>query len=444
MLEAKNLDQSEQLRESLLDLARANNKEREARTEAEALLAGLYALTNYDNREKMFDSLLEILRTQLGFDKAFILAAKAGKLEVVATTSAQFSEISWPAEKVAQRMALGRPLAFFDVRLAPEWQSQSEACRQGVFSGLHLLIRDYPNPAFFICTHPQRGFFAERHRRLASRFAPLASQALINLDNRLELENANYRLQLEIKERQKAQAQVVNSSKMAALGEMAGGIAHEINTPLGALILNAEMILKKIALLPGPNEGLLKHANSVIQIGQRISKIINGLKTFSRDAKNDRREAFSVRELIEKTVELCGEKFKSHGVRLTIDDRNLDTRIDGKIIQLSQTLLNLLNNSYDAIQDFSEKWIEIRASASDSFIDIRVVDCGNGISPQNLEKLFQPFFTTKAIGKGTGLGLSISKNIVKNHGGDLFYDEKSPHTCFVIRLANSQAGRPAA
>ena len=106
----------------------------------------------------------------------------------------------------------------------------------------------------------------------------------------------------------------------------------------------------------------------------------------------------------------------------------------GRGTEISQVLVNLLNNADDAISKMPEKWIKLSVQNRSDWLEIRVTDSGHGIPPGDQKKLFQPFFTTKEIGKGTGLGLSISHGIVKNHGGELTLDTTSPNTCFVVRL----------
>lgn len=227
---------------------------------------------------------------------------------------------------------------------------------------------------------------------------------------------------------------IAHTSKMSALGEMAGGIAHEINTPLAAIILNAELIEMQNSESPEPSIEISEHLQSIINIGSKIGKIIMRIREFSRDAKNDEKENFSIDQLITMATDLCNEKFKNHGVEIIIEKDFLDININGQIVQLSQALLNLLNNSFDAIKDLKPRWIRISIALNDHNVELKVTDCGKGLSPQVVEKLFTPFFTTKRAGKGTGLGLSISKNIVEYHGGNLIYDSASINTCFIIQL----------
>ncbi|MFZ3230933.1 MAG: HAMP domain-containing sensor histidine kinase [Pseudobdellovibrio sp.] len=230
------------------------------------------------------------------------------------------------------------------------------------------------------------------------------------------------------------QQKLIASAKLSALGEMASGIAHEVNSPLGAIILSAEMIELINFESDMPNPDIARRAQTILKGGQRVSKIISGLRLFSRETSNEQKTMFSGLELIESTIIFCSEKFKKHKIELRLDDNLNDVKIYGKKTQLSQTLLNLLNNSFDAVSDLEKKWVHIKIQQTAQFVEIKVIDSGNRISNQVAEKIFQPFFTTKTVGQGTGLGLSISKGIVSSHGGDLFYEEANPNTCFVIQL----------
>ncbi|MCX6119133.1 MAG: ATP-binding protein [Proteobacteria bacterium] len=229
-------------------------------------------------------------------------------------------------------------------------------------------------------------------------------------------------------------AKVIQLSKLSALGEMAGGIAHEINTPLTVITLNAQLIEKNLIDGNENRDDMLRRAQSIVRVVGRIAKIISGLKGFSRDAAGDPWTKFTLRELIDLTLDLCQEKFKNNGVKLIFSDTESTHLVHGQSVHLSQALLNLLNNSFDAIQNHSQKWIRIDIEQTTEWLRLKVSDCGEGLSTDIAKKLFQPFFTTKDVGHGTGLGLSISRNILKTHGGDLFYDESAKNTCFVIQL----------
>lgn len=238
-------------------------------------------------------------------------------------------------------------------------------------------------------------------------------------------------------ELEKAQARNISLSKLSALGEMAAGIAHEINTPLGAMMLAAELISVENAEQKESNPFIEDRAQAIIDVGNRIAKIITAMKSYSRDSALDEKKTFILSELFENTTILCEKRFQNHGVKLSIEGP-LDIQMEGNINQLSQVLLNLLNNSFDAIKDLQGKWIHIMTTYKDEIVEIRVVDSGPGLPVNVSEKIFQPFFTTKEIGKGTGLGLSIARNIIKSHEGDIFYQETHGNTAFVIQLPVKQ------
>lgn len=248
-----------------------------------------------------------------------------------------------------------------------------------------------------------------------------------------DLQNSEQNLEVE-------KARSMYSSKMAALGEMSSGIAHEINNPL-SVIMGKMMILKKFTvLLPAEkHEEYEKHLSTVAKLSDKIAKIIRGLKNFSREGSQDPFMATSLGQIIEDTNMLLSEKIKRFEIDYRFDMPNAELSIECRSTEVSQVLLNLLSNAADAIKDFQEKWIKLQFKEIGNFVEIIVTDSGSGIPLDVAEKMMQPFFTTKPIGEGTGLGLSISKGLIENHGGELILNRDCANTQFIIRLPKVQA-----
>lgn len=234
------------------------------------------------------------------------------------------------------------------------------------------------------------------------------------------------------------QANMANASKLASLGEFAGGIAHEINNPLAIIQGKSSHLLALIRTKTLTPENGKKELETIIATSKRVAKIIKSLKEFSRNAEQDPFEQIELKTLIDDVLSLCSAKFEAQKIRLEVDIVP-ELMIDCRVAQFEQVILNLLNNAYDAVIPLSEKWIHIDTAVFGEQLRISVTDSGNGISADITKKLMQPFFTTKEVGKGAGLGLSTSKGIIEEHGGQLRYDNNFPHTRFIIEFPYKRA-----
>lgn len=260
----------------------------------------------------------------------------------------------------------------------------------------------------------------------------------LNLAGHDELNDLADALNNMSKEISSHQASLSTASKMSALGEMAGGIAHEINNPLQIISARATQIKRLVGRETIDSENILKFAESIEQTTQRIAKIITGLRSFSRNAENDPFHKALLKDVVQDTLSLCAERFKGHYIDLKIDDIATHIEIECRATQIIQVLVNILNNALDAVDSLSEKWVHIKVEENKTYVRLKIIDSGTGISQPIAEKLFQPFFTTKEVGKGTGLGLSIARGIVADHKGQLFIDASQKNTCFVLELPKLQ------
>lgn len=232
----------------------------------------------------------------------------------------------------------------------------------------------------------------------------------------------------------KTQALVV-SAKMSALGEMASGIAHEINNPLAVIMGKAQLSIKQLSSENPQLEKIKENQDRIVDVSKRIVKIIAGLKSFARDSSSDPMSFVSIKEIVEETLALCHERLIKDNVKFKFENKITEEyQMNGRSTEISQVILNLLGNAIDANEEKENKWITLTTELINQKMVIRLTDCGTGIPPSVVEKMMQPFFTTKEIGKGTGLGLSISKGIIETHGGVLYYDSSARNTTFVIEL----------
>ncbi len=210
------------------------------------------------------------------------------------------------------------------------------------------------------------------------------------------------------------QAQLIQSEKLSAVGEFVSGIAHELNNPLTAVIGFGEM-LKQADLEPKYQAYL----NYIVRSTERCHKIVHGLLSFARQHPPERK-VLPITQIIDDVVELLSYEMRTSNIEVQRNYAPDSAQIIGDSHQLQQVILNILNNGRQAMEAHQPSGrIQIRTKNIGSLIRIEIQDNGPGISPENLGKIFNPFFTTKPVGKGTGLGLSLCYGIIKEHGGSI-------------------------
>ncbi len=246
-------------------------------------------------------------------------------------------------------------------------------------------------------------------------------EELARLNRELEtgIQKRTLDLTLTIAELKQTQTQLVQSGKLASLGQLATGIAHELRQPLTVIRLTSQDMLSMIEEedlsleeIPAPLEKVLENCD-------RMNGIIDHLRSFSRKGENKMMEKINLESVIERSFILLDAQFRSRGIEVTTYvDKNLPP-IKGNANQLEQVLINLLSNARDALEKHENPTVEINIRKEKNQVILTLADNGSGVPNDIQSAIFDPFFTTKEIGKGTGLGLSISHGIITDHGGTI-------------------------
>jgi PAS domain S-box-containing protein len=235
-------------------------------------------------------------------------------------------------------------------------------------------------------------------------------------------------------ETERHRAALIASEKLASVGELAANIAHELGNPLGALRGRVEFLEMMIRSGRSSTEETLKTLANVNELADRMTSIIRGMKLLSRDGTHDPFQDASVSCVIQDVLAFARESFQKNGIEVAVGEISPGLLVHCQETQISQVLVNLINNARDAVRELPQKWIRIDAAERGDFVEVAVTDSGSGIPADLREKVLLPFFTTKPMGSGSGLGLSVSRSIVEHHGGTLRIDAACPNTRFVIRL----------
>src|ERR1700722_6818885 len=226
------------------------------------------------------------------------------------------------------------------------------------------------------------------------------------------------------------QAKLAHSERMAAIGRLVSGVAHEVNNPLAAILGFTDLLLENPAIPENAREDL----QIILLETQRTKDIVQDFLSFARQ-RPTQKEPVNVNIVLRQTIKLRSYDFSSHGVEVSEDfEANLSPTL-GDAQQLQQVFLNILNNAYDAIQESGNHGrIRIRTRRAEDDVEVAFMDNGTGVVDP--ERIFDPFFTTKQAGKGTGLGLSICYGIVRAHGGEIlcWNNEGETGSTFVVRL----------
>ncbi len=229
---------------------------------------------------------------------------------------------------------------------------------------------------------------------------------------------------------------VMQNSKLASLGEMSAGIAHEINNPLTIISGQAKLLANVVR----ESEKAMSKVDAIQKAAARIERIVTGLKKFSRSSEGSIRKVLPLTEIIREALVFAELRSKRFNVPVSFESFT-DVAIHCDEVEIEQVAINLINNAIDAAKasattssEAVDRWVRIEVRDDSGAVVLRVTDSGVGIPVEIRERLFDPFFTTKDVGEGTGLGLSIAKGILDDHSASIRLIEDSPNTCFEVRF----------
>ncbi|WP_408097138.1 sensor histidine kinase [Peredibacter sp. HCB2-198] len=224
---------------------------------------------------------------------------------------------------------------------------------------------------------------------------------------------------------------LLGKAKFFELGMMSAGIAHEINNPLTIIQARTTQLLR-IYRNPEQQKELARGLQQILYTTERIDRTIKGVRNVFYQQDQIPYERLELKSILDNVLVFVGQRLKNHGIELRMMDIE-DVYLRGHEVQLEQVFVNLINNSLDAVDKLSDKWIEVSTIKRAGYVDIYFKDSGEGISPDVVEHMMEPFYSTKG-NKGTGLGLTLINAILHKHGGNITYVLNAPHTTFLIEL----------
>jgi C4-dicarboxylate-specific signal transduction histidine kinase len=243
------------------------------------------------------------------------------------------------------------------------------------------------------------------------------------------------RRELELRDKQE---QLVQAGKLATLGELTTGVAHELNNPLNNIGLFVGNVIDQIRLGEVATDLVVRELEKAMEQVRKATEIISHLRTFGRAAPMSV-EPVDIDDVIERSLLLLHEQLRLRGIEVELELCPDELVVLGNPIQLEQVFINLLTNARDALEDSRRKTIRIATSRTDESIKIAFSDTGPGIAAEIEPRIFDPFFTTKEVGAGTGLGLSITYSILKEYGGEISVSSRpGKGATFLIELPTAR------
>ncbi len=259
------------------------------------------------------------------------------------------------------------------------------------------------------------------------------------LGNQVDLENSLHELKMSQDAFVEQTANIFHASKISALGEMAGGLSHEVNNSLMTIMGSVQQLERYFARDGVDNPDYIRKVKNSKDAIDQIKTVIDGLRFFSQQGEEAEKVDRPLEEIIQRTLNFINEMIKANEITMIVSPIP-PIMVHCNPMQITQILFYLTKNAFDAlegVEDPMKRWIRISFTERDMDVEIRVMNGGPQISQDVKSRLFQPFFTTKKVGKGTGLSLSISKGIALAHKGDIYLEDSHDCTTFALKIPSS-------
>jgi signal transduction histidine kinase len=413
-----------------------------ARRPAPATTASLSLVDRFDGMLSYGRGIATSLAEPLVFEStrsAAIALLRGRECSLVRIDGDELARVA--GELAPSRTLVERALASGRCELALDVAESESLLLASARSALAVPILPRGGPRYCLClTHPFVGeLFGDEERRIAEYLAALAAAALENVRSYAELKDALAALGSAHRELESAQEQLVQAGKLAALGQLGAGLAHELSQPLQA-ILGFALRLERDAGVPEVRRGELR---IIIDAARRMGGLLDNVRLLARTGELELRPLDATAPL-EDALLLVGEQLRNRGVSCRWSKRSVLPPVQGDRMRLQQVFLNLLLNARDALDGLpedAERAIGLSATHDERWVRVRVEDSGPGVAPEDASRIFDPFFTRKQA--GTGLGLSIAYGIAKSHGGALAL-LPGRGACFEVSLpvSNGRGGHP--
>jgi signal transduction histidine kinase len=383
------------------------------------------AISTSNDPEKIITALMELTRQVIPVIESNIFVFEEGSNKLSALSSKSSPRLEQEAQQQMEAGIVDWVIAEKKTVIIPDLEHMVAGASGRNFVIVPLILRNRGLGFYVIHTEKPQQEFSNQDVQLLS---VLANQAAVAVEN-----SRTYQQLVKVNEELKAShAQMIQAAKLAAIGELAAGIAHEIKNPLQVLLLNLELV-EAGRPLPNWTEMFSKQV-------RRLSEITHRLMNFARNASEDvPMEPIDLRKVVDDIVAMVQHEFRGSGIEVELDADDGLPPVAGNANYLQQVFLNLLINARDAMPKGG--MITISFTLTGFHVSVRVSDTGNGIPPAVVEKIFRPFFTTKGE-RGTGLGLAICHKIILQHKGDIRVEsEEGKGTTFTIYLPVWRAPR---